>query len=112
MTNFNLKSIRTLSFVALSVAAAISFSVPASAMPKGMSGMLGSVMENESVKGMMGDMAESDLGKSVQQQMQGRKGKRGGQGGGLGGLGSMLGGGQGGMGLDQLQGLGGSLGLD
>lgn len=107
MTNFNLKSIRTLSFVALSVAAAISFSVPASAMPKGMSGMLGSVMENESVKGMMGDMAESDLGKSVQQQMQGRKGKRGGQGG-LGGLGS----GQGGMGLDQLQGLGGSLGLD
>lgn len=110
MTQFNLKAGRILALAALSLAA-IAISSPASAFPKGMQGMLGSIMENESVKGMMNDFTESDLGKSVQQQMQGQGGKKGKRGG-AGGLGGMLGGQGGGSGLNQLQGLGGSLGLD
>jgi hypothetical protein len=111
MIQFTFKAARTLMLAAVSFAAVSAISAPASAMPKGMSGIMSSMMESESVKGMMSDFAESDLGKSVQQMQskQGRKGKGGGLGGGLGGIGNMLGG-QGGM--ESLQGLGGSLGLD
>lgn len=109
MSHFTFKAARTLMLAAVSFAAVSAISAPASAMPKGMSGIMSSMMENESVKGMMSDFAESDLGKSVQQQMQGQKGRKG-KGGGLGGIGNMLGG-QGG-GMESLQGLGGSLGLD
>ncbi|NWG23295.1 MAG: hypothetical protein HXY30_02575 [Pseudorhodoplanes sp.] len=108
MRQFTFKAARTLMLAAVSFAAVCAISAPASAMPKGMSGIMSSMMENESVKGMMSDFAESDLGKSLQQ-MQGKQGRKG-KGGGLGGIGSMLGG-QGG-GMDSLQGLGGSLGLD
>jgi hypothetical protein len=109
MSQFTFKAARTLMLAAISFAAVSAISAPASAMPKGMSGIMSSMMENESVKGMMSDFAESDLGKSVQQ-MQGQKGRKGKAGGGMGGIGNMLGG-QGG-GMDSLQGLGGSLGLD
>lgn len=112
MTHAISNTARMLTLAALTVAAAIAFAAPASAMPKGMQGMMGSIMENETVKSFTNEFTESELGKSVQQQFQGRKGKRGQGGqGGQGGLGGLTGG-QGGSGLDQLRGLGSSLGLD